>query len=82
MVRGNLHIRDNLNLRDIEGLFGLESVGAAAAPIGPDAGNFVVIDNARLSIDRAQDLADGLGADNIGGSAILRGVPFAGDLDL
>jgi len=80
IVRGNLRLADNRMLRDITGLYGLESIGMAASPIGPDAGNFLVRDNPRLPIEQAEELAhDIVGEDNIGGDIILIGVPFGGE---
>jgi len=79
IVRGNLRLAGNRMLRDMTGLYGMESIGMAAFPIGPDAGNFLVRDNPRLPIEQAENLAyDIVGEDNIGGDVILIGVPFAG----
>jgi hypothetical protein len=73
IVRGNLYIAHNNSLQDIEGLFGLESVGSWAYPIGPDAGNFVVTYNPELSLEQAEQLAyDVIGEHNIGGGIIIR----------
>ena len=80
IVRGNLRLEGNRMLQDMSGLYGMESIGMAAFPIGPDAGNFLVRDNPRMPIEQAENLAyDIVGEDNIGGDIILVGVPFGGD---
>ncbi|MBN93341.1 MAG: hypothetical protein CL928_04610 [Deltaproteobacteria bacterium] len=79
IVRGNFVLSFNRMLQDITGLNGMESIGMAAAPIGPDAGNYLVRDNPRLPMEQAEALAfDIVGEDNIGGDVIILDVPFGG----
>jgi len=73
VVRGNLSISNNESIHNITGLFSLNSVGSWAHPIGPDAGNFVIIDNPQLPLEEVEHLAYTIiGDDDIGGDIIIR----------
>jgi hypothetical protein len=77
-VRGQLRLENNVSLRDMTGLNGLESVGMAVGHSGTP-GHFIVRDNPRMPIEQAETLAyDIIGEDNIGGRIIIEDVLFGG----
>jgi hypothetical protein len=77
-VRGQFRLENNLALRDMTGLYGLESVGMAVGVSGTP-GHFIVRDNPRMPIEQAEALAyDIIGEDNIGGQIIIEDVFYGG----